>query len=172
MQVATAVTLSLAEPMTAATLGILVLGELLNARAMIGISLIFAGLVVLFVKRGARKAAPTSTVFDEVQLHGYPFEGIEPANARADAAGEPMLALDDSGIVAWVPSRGSVGASGDLAPLAHLCLPLIGRGKVRDIYDLGDQLLIAVAARIRACLRPGDHLARMGGDEFCASAGR
>jgi histidine ammonia-lyase len=41
-----------------------------------------------------------------------------------------LLALDDSGIVPWVPSRGSVGASGDLAPLAHLCLPLIGRGEV------------------------------------------
>lgn len=51
VQVATAVTLSLAEPMTAATLGILVLGELLNARAFIGISLIFAGLVVLVVRR-------------------------------------------------------------------------------------------------------------------------
>jgi histidine ammonia-lyase len=29
-----------------------------------------------------------------------------------------------------VPSRGSVGASGDLAPLAHLALPLIGRGQL------------------------------------------
>lgn len=28
-----------------------------------------------------------------------------------------------------IPSKGSVGASGDLAPLAHLSLPLIGRGK-------------------------------------------
>ena len=41
-----------------------------------------------------------------------------------------LLALEASGIVSWVPSRGSVGASGDLAPLAHLCLPLIGRGEV------------------------------------------
>jgi histidine ammonia-lyase len=30
-----------------------------------------------------------------------------------------------------VPSQGSVGASGDLAPLAHLSLPLIGLGKIR-----------------------------------------
>lgn len=30
-----------------------------------------------------------------------------------------------------VPGKGSVGASGDLAPLAHLCLPLIGEGQVR-----------------------------------------
>ena len=51
VQVATAVTLSLAEPMTAATLGIVVLGEQLNAQAFTGISLIFAGLVVLIMRR-------------------------------------------------------------------------------------------------------------------------
>jgi len=34
------------------------------------------------------------------------------------------------GIHPQVPEQGSVGASGDLAPLAHLCLPLIGRGTV------------------------------------------
>ena len=33
-------------------------------------------------------------------------------------------------IIPVVPSKGSVGASGDLAPLAHLFLPLIGQGKV------------------------------------------
>ncbi len=54
VQVATAVTLSLAEPMTAATLGILVLGEQLNAQAFFGISLIFAGLVVLVLRRRLR----------------------------------------------------------------------------------------------------------------------
>ncbi|MDQ3127384.1 MAG: aromatic amino acid lyase, partial [Chloroflexota bacterium] len=34
------------------------------------------------------------------------------------------------GIHPIVPAQGSVGASGDLAPLAHLALPLIGRGEV------------------------------------------
>ena len=41
-----------------------------------------------------------------------------------------LLAMDQHSLVPWVPSRGSVGASGDLAPLAHLCLPLIGRGEI------------------------------------------
>lgn len=41
-----------------------------------------------------------------------------------------LLAFEENGLIAWVPSRGSVGASGDLAPLAHLCLPLIGRGEI------------------------------------------
>ncbi len=53
VQVSTAVTLSLAEPMTAATLGILVLGEQLNLQAFSGILLIFLGLAALVVKRGA-----------------------------------------------------------------------------------------------------------------------
>ena len=51
VQVSTAVTLSLTEPMTAATLGIAVLGEQLNIQAFTGISMIFAGLVVLLVRR-------------------------------------------------------------------------------------------------------------------------
>jgi histidine ammonia-lyase len=34
-----------------------------------------------------------------------------------------------SGVLPHVPSRGSVGASGDLAPLAHLALPLVGEGE-------------------------------------------
>jgi histidine ammonia-lyase len=41
-----------------------------------------------------------------------------------------LLRLEEVGLTPWVPSRGSVGASGDLAPLAHMCLPLIGRGEV------------------------------------------
>lgn len=41
-----------------------------------------------------------------------------------------LLAFEEKGLTPWVPSRGSVGASGDLAPLAHMCLPLIGRGEV------------------------------------------
>ena len=42
-----------------------------------------------------------------------------------------LLALLNQDLLPVVPSRGSVGASGDLAPLAHLALPVIGRGRVR-----------------------------------------
>jgi histidine ammonia-lyase len=44
---------------------------------------------------------------------------------------DALLALLQHGVLPVVPSRGSVGASGDLAPLAHLALPLLGRGRVR-----------------------------------------
>jgi histidine ammonia-lyase len=42
-----------------------------------------------------------------------------------------LLEMLARGVLPVVPSRGSVGASGDLAPLAHLALPLIGGGKAR-----------------------------------------
>ncbi len=42
---------------------------------------------------------------------------------------EQLLAFAEHDIVPWIPSRGSVGASGDLAPLAHMSLPLIGHGQ-------------------------------------------
>lgn len=41
-----------------------------------------------------------------------------------------LLELLESGILPVVPSQGSVGASGDLAPFAHLAMPLIGEGQV------------------------------------------
>lgn len=42
-----------------------------------------------------------------------------------------LLELLDADLLPIVPSQGSVGASGDLAPLAHLALPVIGEGFVR-----------------------------------------
>jgi histidine ammonia-lyase len=45
---------------------------------------------------------------------------------------ERLLALLNAGITPWVPEVGSVGASGDLAPLAHVALVLIGEGWVRE----------------------------------------
>ena len=38
-------------------------------------------------------------------------------------------AVHDAGLVPWIPGQGSVGASGDLAPLAHLTLALMGEGE-------------------------------------------
>ncbi len=49
-----------------------------------------------------------------------------------------------------VPSRGSVGASGDLAPLAHLALPLIGRGRLAS----GGRILPAGEGLAEAGLQP------------------
>ena len=43
---------------------------------------------------------------------------------------ERLLYLYNNDIIPVVYEQGSLGASGDLAPLAHLCLPLIGEGEV------------------------------------------
>jgi histidine ammonia-lyase len=42
---------------------------------------------------------------------------------------DALLAVHNAGLVPFVPAQGSVGASGDLAPLAHLTLALIGEGE-------------------------------------------
>lgn len=41
-----------------------------------------------------------------------------------------LLDMLNAGVLPIVPSQGSLGASGDLAPLAHLVLPLLGEGEV------------------------------------------
>ena len=43
---------------------------------------------------------------------------------------ERLIFMLEEDIIPVVPEQGSVGASGDLAPLAHLVLPLLGLGKV------------------------------------------
>jgi histidine ammonia-lyase len=53
------------------------------------------------------------------------YSGVRPAVIQR------LLDFANAGLLPVVPERGSVGASGDLAPLAHLCLPLIGEGEVR-----------------------------------------
>jgi histidine ammonia-lyase len=50
------------------------------------------------------------------------------SGARVETV-ELLLALLERRVLPVVPSRGSVGASGDLAPLAHLALPLVGEGE-------------------------------------------
>jgi len=70
-------------------------------------------------------------------------------------------------ITPMVPTQGSVGASGDLAPLAHLFLPLIGLGKVTykgKIQDSGDVLQQLGKAPI--ALGPKEGLALINGTQF------
>jgi histidine ammonia-lyase len=55
------------------------------------------------------------------------------------------------GVTPFVPSQGSVGASGDLAPLAHLALALIGEGECVD--DKGARISSAEALK-RAQIKP------------------
>ena len=61
-----------------------------------------------------------------------------------------LLAFLDRGLHPSVPEQGSVGASGDLAPLAHLALPMIGRGWV----EVGGQHVPALVGLREVGLEP------------------
>ncbi len=63
---------------------------------------------------------------------------------------EHVAALLNHGITPVVPSRGSVGASGDLAPLAHAALVLIGEGEAL----VGDRIVPGAEALAAAGLHP------------------
>ncbi len=53
-----------------------------------------------------------------------PTSGVRPELVEA------LVAMLDAGVVPLVPEQGSVGASGDLAPLSHIALALMGEGDV------------------------------------------
>lgn len=61
-----------------------------------------------------------------------------------------LLAMLNRGVHPLVPSQGSLGASGDLAPLAHMALPLIGLGEA----EYQGSLLPGAAALQQAGLQP------------------
>ncbi len=76
------------------------------------------------------------------------------------------------GIHPVVPEQGSVGASGDLAPLAHLALPLIGRGQV----EFNGQVIPALIALRETGLEPltlgpKEGLALLNGTQLMSSLG-
>lgn len=85
-----------------------------------------------------------------------------------------LLAFEQHRLTPWIPSRGSVGASGDLAPLAHMCLPLIGRGELwaedfngkRDVRTALQQHGLAAIA-----LEAKDGLALINGTQLMAAYG-
>ena len=56
---------------------------------------------------------------------------------------DALIQLHNSDVIPVIPCQGSVGASGDLAPLAHLCLPLIGEGEAfyRGVRMSGEEAL-------------------------------
>jgi len=72
------------------------------------------------------------------------FSGVRPCVI------EQLQKFVAAGIMPCIPAKGSVGASGDLAPLAHLAAALIGEGHVR----MGGERMTAVAALQRAGLAP------------------
>ena len=61
---------------------------------------------------------------------------------------DTLIAVFNAGLVPWVPSQGSVGASGDLAPLAHMTLALMGEGYMLVDGNAAPALALLQAAGI------------------------
>ena len=85
---------------------------------------------------------------------------------------ERILELLEAGIHPVVPSQGSVGASGDLAPLAHLALVLVGEGEaiVKGARMSGDKAL-ATANLAPLHLEAKEGLALINGTQASAAVG-
>jgi len=85
---------------------------------------------------------------------------------------ELLLAMLEKNVVPRVPAQGSVGASGDLAPLAHLALVLIGEGEARHEGELlpgGEALARAGLTPIVLAAKEG--LALINGTQYMTALG-
>ena len=85
---------------------------------------------------------------------------------------ETLIRMLERGVHPVIPEKGSVGASGDLAPLAHLALSMIGEGESR--YDGkrlpgGDALRAAGMVPVRLAAKEG--LALLNGTQAMAAVG-
>lgn len=93
------------------------------------------------------------------------------SGARVETV-ELLLECLNRGVLPYVPSRGSVGASGDLAPLAHLALPLVGEGRATVEGELlsGAEALERVGLQ-PVSLRAKEGLSLINGTQFMAAVG-
>jgi histidine ammonia-lyase len=83
---------------------------------------------------------------------------------------ELLVECLNRGVLPVVPARGSVGASGDLAPLAHLALPLVGEGQAvveGDVLDGAAALRRVGLEPIRLVSKEG--LSLVNGTQFMAA---
>ena len=85
---------------------------------------------------------------------------------------DALLGILNSDVVPFVPSKGSVGASGDLAPLAHIALALIGEGKVWVKGKLVNTAKALAAAKLRPVeLQAKEGLALINGTQIIQAIG-
>src|SRR5690348_8347055 len=85
---------------------------------------------------------------------------------------ELLVECLNRGVLPHVPSRGSVGASGDLAPLAHLALPLIGEGEAWfDGRRLPGGEALSAAGLTPVRLEAKEGLSLVNGTQFMAAYG-
>ena len=93
------------------------------------------------------------------------------SGARADLS-ELLLAMLNAGLYPPIPEQGSVGASGDLAPLAHLALSLIGEGRLNRGGESGSASeLLSTAGLSPIALASKEGLALINGTQAHTAIG-
>ena len=102
----------------------------------------------------------------KVQSLSYGHSGVQLCTV------ERLVDFFNSGVLPVVYQQGSLGASGDLAPLAHLCLPLLGLGEVEyegRVVPAAEVLKAKGWEPIR--LQSKEGLALLNGTQFMAAYG-
>ncbi|UXI22178.1 Glutamate-cysteine ligase catalytic subunit [Sarcoptes scabiei] len=86
---------------------------------------------------------------------------------------EQLVAAFNESCLSWVPEKGTVGASGDLAPLAHLALGLIGEGKMWSPESgWSDSKYVLESHKLKPLkLKPKEALALINGTQLITSLG-
>jgi histidine ammonia-lyase len=102
----------------------------------------------------------------KIQSLAYGYSGVALETVHL------LVAFYNKNIVPVIYTQGSLGASGDLAPLAHLALPLIGEGEVWE----GDKQIAAKTALAKHNLKPlklqsKEGLALINGTQFMLAYG-
>ncbi len=91
--------------------------------------------------------------------------GVRPATI------ELLAAMLDRNVIPVIPRQGSVGASGDLAPLAHLALAMIGEGMVHGLDGPEPAASALIAAGLEpVVLGPKEGLALLNGTQFSTAS--
>lgn len=85
---------------------------------------------------------------------------------------QQLIDVQNAGIAAWIPEQGSVGACGDLAPLAHMALVLIGEGSCYYQGKLMDSAKALKAAGLKPhALGPKEGLSLINGTQVMTAIG-
>jgi len=85
---------------------------------------------------------------------------------------DALMGMLNAGVCPRIPSQGSVGASGDLAPLAHLALALIGEGEASYEGRLGPASEALAAARLAPLeLQAKEGLSLINGTQYMTAVG-
>lgn len=102
----------------------------------------------------------------KIQSLSYGHSGVQLATVQR------LIDLYNNNILPIVYTQGSLGASGDLSPLAHLCLPLIGEGEVfmNGIRITAKQMLTEKGWET-ITLKSKEGLALLNGTQFMSSYG-